>query len=147
MKIGIATLPLVSRSRNTPHPGACLCVGCIEPIELPNSQQSERQKMVLTEKQTQGAAGVPGILSFGKLATMAKTSPFPDHRPDSDFGDAGRGPGMPMKSPREAAAADDSDLAECCRTGTMEHLSKARDAIDREMKRRAGVDKVLRFAK
>ncbi len=93
---------------------------------------------MLTEKQTQ-PAGVPGILSFGKPATMAKT-PFPDHRVDSDFGDAGSGPGMKMHPARD-------DLAECCRTGTMEHLSKARDAIDREMKRRAGANKVLRFAK
>ncbi len=100
---------------------------------------------MLTEKQTQ-PAGVPGILSFGKPATMAKTSPFPDHRVDSDFGDAGSGPGMKMHPARDADA-DDGDLAECCRTGTIEHLSKARDAIDREMKRRAGANKVLRFAK
>jgi len=82
----------------------------------------------------------------GHLGVMA-SSPFPSHKPDSDFGDAGRGPGMPMRPARDVNGADDDGLAECCKNGSLEHLTRARDAIGREIQRRAGMNKVVRFVK
>src|SRR5271169_362273 len=58
-----------------PRPGECTCrPPCVEGIPIPIRGHEVSN---MTEKQTPRAAGVPGILSFGK------TSPFPDHRPDS----------------------------------------------------------------
>jgi hypothetical protein len=82
----------------------------------------------------------------GRLSVMGSSSPFPAHRPDG-FGD-NRGGGREAVEVHDADG--DTDLAECCRTGTMEHLTTARAAIDREIQRRGGMSRNvigIKFAK
>lgn len=76
----------------------------------------------------------------GHLGAMRASSPFPDAA-RADIGADGKTRGMPLKTAHDA---DDSDLAECCKNGSLEHLKRAQNAIGREIQRCGGM---VRFAK